>query len=103
MRIAYSEQDAWNQIDELEKCKNCSHYVLPDLFGPRCGRKEANNRLIGESSTCECFCAKEKQVKYWINKLVEMAQEYHGSNDFMRRWLYHDAKGTANDFLNNKQ
>lgn len=102
MRIAYSEQDAWDQVDVLEKCNNCMHYIHPDLFGARCGRKEANNRLIDADSTCECFRAKSKRVKYWIDKLVEMAQEYYGSNDFMRRWLFHEANGTSDEFLANK-
>lgn len=99
-RIAYNEQDAWDQINELDRCKNCQHLVGFDLFGGICENPEGEKRFhVSEGDTCECFHAKDKKVGYWINKLVGMAMEYSGDNDFSRRLAYHQSNGTDHKFL----
>ena len=99
-RIAYNERDAWAQIDELDRCRNCRHVIGRDLFGNICENPEGGSSFhVDDEDTCECFTAKDKKATYWINKLVEMAMEYSGENDFFRQLTYHEANGTADKFL----
>lgn len=98
--IAYDETDAWAQINELDRCINCVHLVDKDLFGGTCIGPESGFRFRAENNEgCECFRAADKKVKYWISKLVWMALEYNGNNDFMRQLAYHQSKGTDHQFL----
>lgn len=96
-RIASSESDAWEQIDELAQCHRCIHYNKPDLFG--CGWCQRLTREVSCDNVCECFYARLKKDNYWIHKLVAMALDYSGGSDFFRRLDYHEANGTADKFL----
>ena len=99
-RIAYNEADAWAQINELDRCSNCRHVIGRDLFGNICENPEGEKPFhVDDHDTCECFAARDKKVTYWISKLVWMALEYNGNNDFMRRLEYHQKNGTDHEFL----
>ena len=100
LRIAYNEQDAWAQIDELDMCINCRHMVNRNLFGGTCLNPEGERPFkVDYNNKCECFMAIEKRIEYWIGKLTEMALEFNGQNDFMRQLAYHQEKGTDHKFL----
>lgn len=99
-RIAYSEQDAWDQIDQIDTCCNCQFMIDRDLFGGRCIGPETGFKFtVRDTDRCECFSALEKKVSYWIDKLVEMALEFSGQNDFNRQLAYHQKNGTDQQFL----
>lgn len=104
-KIANNEQEAWSMIDKLDTCVNCVHFLQKDLFESVCTPHYENERafMVDHDNKCECFQAKDKKVEYQINKLVEMALEYNGQNDFMRQLAYHEQNGTAHDFLGHKQ
>ena len=55
--------------------------------------------LSSDKSSCECFYARSKNVKYWIDKLVAIAMDFDGTNDFMRQLNYHQNNGTDAEFL----
>lgn len=102
-RIAISEEDAWNQVHQLDRCTNCVFFIDITLFDGTCQNPEGSKPFKipgdGSDSTCECFRARSKKVEYWIRKLVGMSQEFSGNNDFMRRLEYHQRKGTDHEFL----
>lgn len=98
--LANNEAEAWAQINELDRCINCIHLINRDLFGGTCIGPESGFKSRTENSEgCECFRAADKETAYWIYKLVGMALEYNGNNDFMRRLAYHQANGTDHQFL----
>jgi len=105
MRMAYNEDDAWKMIDQLEVCGNCKHCKSFDLFDTHCELKTTNVKVeLNQSCTLfgTSFSPHNKHLKYWIDKLVEMAQEYHGSNDFHRQLTYQQSIGKDLDFINNR-
>lgn len=95
-RIAYNEQDAWDQITEIDICSNCTHFKRQDLFTGECSYLGGP---VSNDEKCEEFYAFEKRLNYWIDKLVEMAMEYSGENDFFRQLQYHETNGTEHEFL----
>lgn len=95
-RIAYNEQDAWDQIDQIDVCSNCVHFIRKDLFTGECGYLGGQ---VSNDEKCEEFYAYEKKLNYWIDKLVEMAMEYSGENDFYRQLAYHEANGTDHNYI----
>jgi hypothetical protein len=92
--------EAWAMIKKLSECRNCSNFSR-NLFEFRCSNPEGEKsfELSSENSSCECFYARSKKVKYWINKLASIAMEYDGINDFMRQLEYHQKNGTDSEFL----
>lgn len=99
-RIAYNETDAWQQIDQMDTCCNCQFMVDRDLFGGKCTSPESDSPFpVRDTDKCECFSAREKNIAYWIDKLVEMALEFSGQNDFQRQLTYHQKNGTDHQFL----
>lgn len=95
-RFAYNEQDAWDQINEIDICSNCIHFKRKDLFAGECCYLGGQ---VNNDEKCEEWYAADKRLNYWVNKLVEMAMEYSGENDFYRQLAYHEANGTAEKFL----
>ena len=95
-RIAYSEADAWAQINEIDICSNCIHFQRKDLFAGECARLGGQ---VSNDEKCEEWYASDKILNYWIDKLVEMAMEYSGENDFYRQMDYHEANGIDLIFL----
>lgn len=94
--IAYNEADAWTQVEEIAICANCVHFKRQDLFRGECGYLGGR---VSNDEKCEAFYADSKRMNYWIEKLVGMAMEYSGENDFIRQLAYHQAKGTDHKFL----
>ena len=99
--LANNEKEAWEMIDKLDVCANCIHFNVKNLFESVCMPHFENSHEfnVSHDSKCECFQAKDKQVEYHINKLVEMALEFNGQNDFMRQLRYHEENGTEDEFL----
>lgn len=98
--ITSNPNEAWSMIDKLSECRNCINFSK-NLFEFRCSNPEGEKsfELSSDNSTCECFYAREKKVKYWIDKLVTMAMDFDGQNDFYRQLNYHQNKGTDLEFL----
>ena len=95
-QIAYNEQDAWDQIDQITTCSSCIHFARSDLFTGSCVRLGGS---VGNGERCEEFYSSSKKESYWIDKLVEMAQEFSGQNDFFRQLDFHEKNGTIDQFL----
>lgn len=96
MRLATSDRDAWEMVDELSVCDNCENLLRTDLFGGYC---RLLKREVDSDQVCEGFYARDKKVGYWIHKLVEMALEFSEENDFHRQFDYHERAGTLDEFL----
>jgi len=100
--ITSDENDAWEMIERLAVCYNCRHFKQKDLFEGICANPEGDQPFefyVDNTSACECFYAADRKVKYWIDKLVEMALEAGGVNAFNRQLNYHVKNGTDYEFL----
>ena len=98
--LTTNPNEAWEMIDRLSECRNCSNFSR-NLFEFRCSNPEGKKsfELSSDKSSCECFNARSKEVKYWIEKLVTIAMDFDGTNDFMRQLNYHQNNGTDAEFL----
>jgi hypothetical protein len=102
--LTNNEQEACDQISKIDRCSNCANFTQKDLFYGKCSNPEGSEPFnVGFDDTCECFYAREKKVRYWIDKLVQMAMDASGVSDFNKQLEYHQANGTDYEFLGLKK
>lgn len=102
--LTSNENEAWEMISRIDRCVNCNSFTQKDLFSGTCKNPESypeggDSFSVGLGDTCECFAAREKKVQYWIDKLVTMALDAGGVNDWQRRFEFHQKNGTDLKFL----
>jgi hypothetical protein len=100
VHLTDNEQEAWDMIENLSRCENCTNFQQADLFAGSCSNPEGEKPFtVNTTASCECFAARDKKVGYWIDKLVQMAMDANGVSDFNKQLEYHQDKGTDMKFL----